>query len=382
VIVEKRFSSDRRGFRFRYLVFLRSDLVDVLRTAASIGCLHLLKLVCCDSIRSRVVILVFRLFFVRLLLGLITIAMGRTAGAKDKVPRKRKSGTSDALAERKRQREETKRNKEQNAGAVALVNFVANLRRSSAGSAPERSDLPTIPDGNPPPESTDLPVIPPAGYEEAPPPLAETIQVTHCVATADGGNVVADLDDDVEEETTAMDEGVMQIYLKSIKLRLQAEFSSKNNHENWLRQFLDQNGYWIRTDRATFMCNKLGLRFKEHEKFYFRDVRVWFPEVEGGQTCMPVCPSCQCNANVRVHGHTTAHPARRIVTLSTHYYLMSRQYFCRSCEAIHQRKKEEGKANLGQFVGVQYSFMIGQQYSKRDPSRILFGPTRLRFLSF
>jgi hypothetical protein len=66
-------------------------------------------------------------------------------------------------------------------------------------------------------------------------------------------------------------------------------------------------------------------------KYYLQDIRIWFPELEGTMACMPCCPSCGKNDEVRHHAYPIHHPARKIISFDTHYYLMSKEYFCKRC---------------------------------------------------
>jgi hypothetical protein len=74
------------------------------------------------------------------------------------------------------------------------------------------------------------------------------------------------------------------------------------------------------------------------EPYYYRDVVTWVPDEQWGIECTPCCPSCGKNETVGVHGYRTNHFGRRVVSLSSHYFVMSRRYICHGC------KGERGKA--------------------------------------
>ena len=69
---------------------------------------------------------------------------------------------------------------------------------------------------------------------------------------------------------------------------------------------------------------------------YYRDMKLWLPDVQWGRESMPNCPTCGENRHVGAHGFRDNRVARRIIGLEDHYYMMSRRYICHHCET--QRK--------------------------------------------
>lgn len=165
-----------------------------------------------------------------------------------------------------------------------------------------------------------------------------------CNGTTDLGTILPLLDDDSEFMTPTG--GVMALYLEALMKRLQNEASPSRplNDPTWLLEYLRRHGFWISCHTAPYICSNLKIPFMN--KSYYRDLRVWFPDLEGGIDCMPCCVTCKSNSNVRVHSYPMEHPARRIITFTGHYYIMSRQYLCRTCRAqqIHDKS-------------IQYTFM-------------------------
>ena len=144
----------------------------------------------------------------------------------------------------------------------------------------------------------------------------DEVAVNDCCGTADLGNIAAEFDNDWDDGPT---ESVMQAYLKAIMIRFQTEDSPnfRKEHpkgEQWLQEFLANHGFWIRKECAPFLCRKLGIQMSDPA--YYRDVRVWFPDAEGGHgMCKPFCVTCKRQTHVRVHGYPTHHPGRRVANV-------------------------------------------------------------------
>jgi hypothetical protein len=147
-------------------------------------------------------------------------------------------------------------------------------------------------------------------------------------------NITADLDieeddnfEDAEEENDASI--VMGLYLLAIQKRIRKE-TRDNNEDKWLHKLLKDDEYLIEVKRAKSICKKLSVNFSE--RYYYRDVRVWFPEIEFGQHFIPSCVSCKSSREVGVHGYFEKCPARRVIGLETNYFVMSRRYICHTCQ--------------------------------------------------
>jgi hypothetical protein len=180
------------------------------------------------------------------------------------------------------------------------------------------------------------------------------IPVNECNGTANLGSFVATIDDDSEEQdvdeiveggTQEGEEtkGVMKSFMKAIILHFRAEaspdFLKKNENESlWLHQYLQDHEFWIRSECARKVCNLLGIPFCE--RAYYQDIRVWFPDVEGGMTCTPSCPTCNRQSFVCIHGYPTHHPGHRVITFDSCIYMLSRQYCCTNCKKDHEARKE------------------------------------------
>jgi hypothetical protein len=196
------------------------------------------------------------------------------------------------------------------------------------------------------------------------------------VTTIDDDSEEQDVDKIVEGGAQEGEEtlGVMKSFMKAIMLRFRAEaspdFLKKNEDESlWLHQYLQDHEFWIRSECAQKVCNLLDIPFCE--RAYYRDIRVWFPDVEGGMACTPPCPTCKRQSFVRIHGYPTHHPGHRVITFDSCIYILSRQYCCTNCKKDHEARKEA--ANGQPFERVQYTFMAtNEECLKQYPQGMLY----------
>ena len=128
-----------------------------------------------------------------------------------------------------------------------------------------------------------------------------------------------------------------RIRASSNKTKKQKKDDSRRTH--WIIDFLKAQGFWIRTHHASFILKKLGLS-GVLDTTYFRDVKVWMPDLQYGKAGgMPCCPSCKSNARVGVNKHPVHYPARKIIGMDDWFALMSRQYYCSSCKELSTKEK-------------------------------------------
>jgi hypothetical protein len=150
------------------------------------------------------------------------------------------------------------------------------------------------------------------------------------VIGADRENIVADMnsEQDFDDEDN---KGVMSVLLQKIHDRLRLEYSESNNSKNkatdfWLKRFLSKFDFWINEDQIPDICQKLDLTYNDWDKAYYTKVRVWLPDKEFN--IMPPCINCGKSKHVQVYGWRDNHVARRICSLTRHYYIISRRYIC------------------------------------------------------
>ena len=153
---------------------------------------------------------------------------------------------------------------------------------------------------------------------------------------------------------------VMREYLQSIQGRLKTELrkdrEALNAASKWLLSYLANHEFWIRAEASQEVCKKLGMLYKH--RAYYRDVRVWLPEVQYGEYYMPSCVTCNSNSCVARHTCFKKSPARYVVGISRGYDIMTWQYICHTCEKRHSAKKKESIQNGVNFVSPgQYTFM-------------------------
>lgn len=284
--------------------------------------------------------------------------------------RKRKGISEEEKRARGEKKQKEKKEEETLRAKRAKAAFVASI----AAPAPVPPAAKAAPVQLPPTETRDLELPPNANLSEDP---YVQINAPECNGTANFGDIEAVLDDAYEDPKIngEPDSMVMKNYMKAIMKRFQHEdsrdfFKDKKNGPAWLKEYLKNHEYWIRSDCCRWMCHRLGVKF--HIRAYYRDVFVWFPDEIGGiAACMPSCPSCKRNTNMQKHSYPMDHPGRRVVTFDSYYYIMSRQYLCTECRDEHKSRRDA--ANGGSFEKVQYTVMASQdEVLKRLPEDLFY----------
>jgi len=126
----------------------------------------------------------------------------------------------------------------------------------------------------------------------------------------------------------------MKTYLAAVRAQLMVEtYKSLPASRGWLLRMLEADDWWLRASRAHEICANLVIK-NPAEKFYYRDVFIWLPDVRWPREGMPACPNCKCNSKVQLHAHADVRDfGRRVTAEHTHYYVASRRYKCTKCEA-------------------------------------------------
>jgi hypothetical protein len=127
------------------------------------------------------------------------------------------------------------------------------------------------------------------------------VYANECSGTADLGEIEASFDDKYDKSHDVGNAGVMKDYMQALIKQYAIEDSvdfkkSCPTDTEWLQEYLKDHGYWIRSECAPFLCKKL--RIQVHEQAYYGNIQVWFPDVEGRVSCMPMCLTCKSNMNV------------------------------------------------------------------------------------
>lgn len=124
------------------------------------------------------------------------------------------------------------------------------------------------------------------------------------------------------------------------------------------------------------------------EPAYYRDVYIWLPEQRWGNIAWPPCPTC-LQQDVAAHGFQTNHFGRRVVSMTSNYFIMSRRYICqrRCCQgapsAVEKRQQRTFMGynpisrthlphGLGRLFPAFLSFRAAVDNSVIDMMRALF----------
>jgi hypothetical protein len=116
----------------------------------------------------------------------------------------------------------------------------------------------------------------------------------------------------------------------AVQGRLQAELGQQRATDNWLLPYLQANDYWIKAAAMQGICYKLQTAEARSPGGYYRDLLVWIPDHRFNFKSLP-CPRCS-SPRTGYHGVQTHHPARRVHTLRTCYYVMGRRHICHDCK--------------------------------------------------
>ena len=102
------------------------------------------------------------------------------------------------------------------------------------------------------------------------------------------------------------------------------------------------------------LCKELNVAFDEPA--YYRDVYVWLPEQRWGNIAWPPCPTC-LQQDVAAHGFQTNHFGRRVVSITSNYFIMSRRYICRRrcCQEASSAAVEKRQQRT--FMGYAQSYI-------------------------
>jgi hypothetical protein len=149
-------------------------------------------------------------------------------------------------------------------------------------------------------------------------------------------DLYAELDDDEQLKDGELHGGVMQSYLEAINNRLRAEINGSKLPA--VINLLKGNEWILRCAQAERVCSVVELQYTEPS--YYKDVYVWLPDIRWGIAAMPPCPTCASNAQVGFHCWRDNHFGRRIVSLDTHYFVLSRRYLCHCCQGISRSLKK------------------------------------------
>lgn len=216
---------------------------------------------------------------------------------------------------------------------------------------------------------TAVPTAPAAVAGTANDPTGVELGVTLLTGQLAGANGTIDLTD-IDADFDGNDKsgsGYMFEFLKRVQERLLAELKKDGVaqiQQKYLKSHLDDNNYWIRAESIPKLASKLNYPVEGVNRYYLKDIKVWLPDTQFGIENIPCCISCGKNHDVVPHSFQTNHPARRIITFDTYYFLMSRTYRCKVCEKFNKSDNDTRRPVVdGQqaMPGTQ----VGRQKGKR-----------------
>jgi len=160
-----------------------------------------------------------------------------------------------------------------------------------------------------------------------------------------------DKEERMEESDIDFKESIMIQYLRSIQGRLKEELSQKQGKSQtrrWLVNELKKNNWIIPQCRSEFICRELGLGYTELA--YYRDVHVWLPEERWDNGSLPCCPNCKNADKVKTFSFPEW-PGRRVFTLESCYYVMTRRYKCGACVETATLQSDRAQKPSQTFMG-------------------------------
>jgi hypothetical protein len=138
---------------------------------------------------------------------------------------------------------------------------------------------------------------------------------------------------------------------------------------------LQDNDGWIRKEQAKSIIQKLNssklspstyatadVKWRTQNALYYRDIKVWLPDILLLGGTRPFCPNCKSNSRVSRHSFNSHHVAREIIGWKENYFVMTCRYICTAC----QEKRKEQDANATNPVNeggtpscpkIKYTFM-------------------------
>lgn len=318
--------------------------------------------------------------------------MPRKKGSKDKVPRTRRVATSDELANKAaiREREsEQKRQKTQADAKAAKRDFVSGIQGARGVSRGEHGgsdddilglDLDAVEAGCAAHSQQDAAGSDGDAASEQPQRPGEDDSSQASPSSRDApapspspdGDIQADLDDD--RDMPEQESGVMGTYLRAVFDRLKAETRQNSGgsagalQENWLLKLLEEWDWEISEKHAALVCEKLGLVYGEPS--YYRRIYVWLPDLRWGHESMPPCVNCKHSNNVQVHGWRDNHCGRRVYSIDTHYFIISRRYKCSKCEGVakEEKRQEEQAKQKAKDVAARVGLVVQDDAAMEDAS--------------
>jgi hypothetical protein len=181
-----------------------------------------------------------------------------------------------------------------------------------------------------------------AGSDENDPVISANLDIDEEAYSND------ELDEEAEAEAdnappTKVKHGVHLDYMRAIQDRVKKEVAGKTKgfEMTWLLNHLKINDGWVRKEQAQntirmltsskhspSTCTDAKIKWRNQDRAYYRDIKVWLPDILLLGGCHPFCPTCKSNNNVSRHGFNKNHVGRVIIGLTENYYIMTCRYIC------------------------------------------------------
>ena len=258
--------------------------------------------------------------------------MGKGSDKKQRSRRKKTEAEKQATV-RKKAAERQKKD-QQKYGSVSGFFSVPPDGSAASGSGAEANNVDDAPGGDAAQIMTDAPTTNDdvATLDDAQPEGDEDIVIF--AEEIDAGSeedpmIVANLDIDGDSwdglldqsaeaepeviEPRKMKRGVHLDYMRAVndRLKIEAKDKTKAFEKQWLIEHLMSNDGWIRKEYAKTMIKYLKsserspstykdatVTWKAQNKLYYRDIKVWLPDILLPGGCSPFCPTCKSNSHV------------------------------------------------------------------------------------
>eukprot|EP00956_Cyclotella_meneghiniana_P039395 scaffold171059_cov23-Cyclotella_meneghiniana.AAC.1 len=131
--------------------------------------------------------------------------------------------------------------------------------------------------------------------------------------------------------------------MRAINDRLKAEVKDRTKalEKKWLIEHLVNNDGWVRKEQAKSIIKDLkssdrspstnkhvSVAWKPSNKLYYRDIKIWLPEILLTGHCYPFCPTCKRNSHVSRRAFHSNNIGRTIIGLKQNYHVLTCQYEC------------------------------------------------------
>ncbi len=135
--------------------------------------------------------------------------------------------------------------------------------------------------------------------------------------------------------------GVMREYLRAVVQCLHSDISGeafKNINDQWLLKILQGNDWWLKaSSHSRLICKKLQLIYTEPA--YYRNIKIWIPDVQWGRKAMPPCVQSE-------------HFGWCVCALKNHYFVVSRCYKC-TCYEVKVKQTKAAATITAEMTGLQ-----------------------------